>query len=180
MTAQNVQERTGEVTFKGNPVTLQGPALQAGAPAPDFALTAGDMATMTLDSLVDAGNRAAMLIVVPSLDTSVCSLESQTFNRRLGELPTGVKGWVVSVDLPFAMARWAAAQGEDVSLGMLSDYRDHSFGRAYGLYIAQLALLARAIVVIGKDKTVKYVQIVPEIAQEPDYDAALKAAAAAA
>ncbi len=179
MTTQNVQERTGLVTFKGNPMTLLGPALQTGAPAPEFSLTASDMATMTLESLVDGGNRAAMLIVVPSLDTSVCSLESQTFNRRLGELPAGVAAYVVSVDLPFAMARWAAAQG-DVKLGMLSDYRDHNFGRAYGLYIAELALLARAIVVIGNDKSVKYVQIVPEVAQEPDYDDALKAAAAAA
>ncbi len=179
MTTHNVQERTGLVTFKGNPMTLQGPALQTGAPAPEFSLTASDMATMTLDSLVDGGNRAAMLIVVPSLDTSVCSLESQTFNRRLGELPAGVAAYVVSVDLPFAMARWAAAQG-GVNLGMLSDYRDHNFGLAYGLYLAQLALLARAIVVIGKDKSVKYVQIVPEVAQEPDYDEALKAAAAAA
>jgi thiol peroxidase len=180
MTAQNVQERTGVVTFKGNPMTLQGPALQPGAPAPEFSLTAADMATMTLDSLVDGGKRAAMLVVVPSLDTSVCSLESQTFNRRLGELPQGVAAWVVSVDLPFAMARWAAAQVGDVKLGMLSDYRDHAFGRAYGLYIRELALLPRAIVVIGKDKNIEYVQIVPEIAQEPDYDEALKAAAAAA
>ena len=102
MTTQNVQERTGLVTFKGNPMTLLGPALQTGAPAPEFSLTASDMATMTLESLVDGGNRAAMLIVVPSLDTSVCSLESQTFNRRLGELPAGVTAYVVSVDLPFA------------------------------------------------------------------------------
>lgn len=180
MTAHDLGERTGLVTFKGNPMTLQGPALQEGAPAPEFSLTAADMAPMTLDSLVDGGKRAAMLVVVPSLDTSVCSLESQTFNRRLGELPAGVNAWVVSVDLPFAMARWASAQEGAVSLGMLSDYRDHSFGRAYGLYIPELALLARAIVVIGKDKTVEYVQLVPEIAQEPNYDDALKAAAAAA
>jgi len=180
MTPPNVQERTGLVTFKGTPMTLQGPALQTGAPAPEFSLTASDMATMTLESLVDGGKRAAMLIVVPSLDTSVCSLESQTFNRRLGELPEGVAAWVVSVDLPFAMARWAAAQTGGMQLGMLSDYRDHSFGRAYGLYIAELDLLARAIVVIGKDKSVQYVQIVPEVAQEPNYDDALKAAAAAA
>lgn len=180
MTAHDVQERTGVVTFKGNPMTLQGPALQVGAPAPEFSLTASDMAPMTLDALVDGGKRAAMLIVVPSLDTSVCSLESQTFNRRLGELPEGVAAYVVSVDLPFAMTRWAAAQGDAVTLGMLSDYRDHNFGRAYGLYIAELALLARAIVVVGKDKNVAYVQIVPEVAQEPDYNDALKAAAAAA
>ena len=87
MSAQNVQERTDVVTFKGKPMTLQGPALEAGAPAPEFRLTAGDLSSLTLDQLVDAGKRAAMLIVVPSLDTSVCSLESQKFNQRLGELP---------------------------------------------------------------------------------------------
>jgi thiol peroxidase len=180
MTAQQLQERTGAVTFKGNPVTLQGPALQTGAPAPDFSLTAGDMAPVNLDVLTDGGTRAALLIVVPSLDTSVCSLESQTFNRRLDELPASIKAWVASVDLPFAMARWAGAQDSEIKLGLLSDYRDHNFGRAYGLFIPELALLARAIVVIGKDKSVSYVQIVPEIAQEPNYDEALKAAAAAA
>jgi thiol peroxidase len=180
MTAQNVQERTGVVTFKGKPMTLHGPALQMGAPAPGFQLTAGDLATLTLDELVDAGKRAALLIVVPSLDTSVCSLESQKFNQRLGELPDGVSAWVVSVDLPFAQARWASAQEGAVRLGMLSDYRDRSFGLNYGLLIGELGLLARAIVVIGKDKNVAYLQIVPEVAQEPDYDAAMKAAAAAA
>ncbi len=180
MSAQNVQERSGVVTFKGKPMTLQGPALQEGAPAPEFRLTAGDLASVSVDELVDAGKRAALLIVVPSLDTSVCSLESQKFNQRLGELPAGVSAWVVSMDLPFAQARWSSAQEGDVRLGMLSDYRDRSFGLNYGLLIAELDLLARAIVVIGKDKNVAYVQIVPEVAQEPDYDAALKAAAAAA
>jgi thiol peroxidase len=179
MTTQNVQERTGVVTFKGKPMTLQGPALRAGDPAPDFDLAAGDLAHVTLEELVDAGSRAAMLIVVPSLDTSVCSLESQKFNQRLGELPPGVTAWVVSMDLPFAQARWAGAQEGGVKLAMLSDFRSHSFGRNYGLLIGELGLLARAIVVVGKDKTVKYVQIVGEVTNEPDYDAALKAAAAA-
>jgi thiol peroxidase len=180
MSVGDVQERTGAVTFKGKPMTLQGPPLQVGAPAPQFQLTASDLATVTVDELVDAGKRAALLIVVPSLDTSVCSLESQKFNQRLGELPAGVNAWVVSMDLPFAMARWGSAQDGGVQLGMLSDYRDRSFGRNYGLLIGELGLLARAVVVIGKDKNVAYVQIVPEIGQEPDYDAALKAAAAVA
>ena len=180
MTAHNVQERTGVVTFKGTPMTLRGPVLQAGSPAPDFHLTASDLSTVTLDELVDGGKRAALLIVVPSLDTSVCALESQKFNQRLGELPAGVSAWVVSMDLPFAQTRWAGAQDQDITLGMLSDYRDHSFGLNYGLLIAELGVLARAIVVVGKDKNLAYVQIVPEIAQEPDYDAALKAASAAA
>jgi thiol peroxidase len=80
--------------------------------------------------------------------------------------------------LPFAQARWCGAQG-DVKLEMLSDYRDHSFGLNYGLLMEELGLLARAILVVGKDRTISYVQIVPEVASEPDYDSALKAAAAA-
>jgi thiol peroxidase len=83
------------------------------------------------------------------------------------------------MDLPFAQGRWCAAQG-DVKLEMLSDYRSHTFGINYGLLIEELGLFARAIVVIGKDATISYVQIVPEVAAEPDYDGALKAAAAAA
>jgi len=178
MTVDSVQQRTGAIAFKGKPMTLLGPQLQAGAPAPQFGLTAGDLSPVNLDILLDEGKRAALLIVVPSLDTSVCSLESQKFNARLGELPEGIRAAVVSMDLPFAQARWCGAQGE-VKLEMLSDYRDHSFGLNYGLLIAELGLLARAVIVIGKDRTISYVQIVPEVTNEPDYDAALKAAAAA-
>jgi thiol peroxidase len=83
------------------------------------------------------------------------------------------------MDLPFAQARWCTAEG-DVKLQMLSDYRNRSFGTNYGLLISELGLLTRAIVVIGKDRTISYVEIVPEVAGEPDYDAALHAAAAAA
>jgi thioredoxin-dependent peroxiredoxin len=179
MTVDNLTQRAGAVTFKGAPMTLLGPQLRAGDPAPNFALTAGDLSTVTPEILTDGGASAAMLIVVPSLDTSVCSLESRKFNQRLGELPAGVRAAVVSMDLPFAQGRWCAAEG-DVKLEMLSDYRDRSFGPNYGLLIAELGLLARAIVVIGKDRTISYVQIVPEVASEPDYDAALAAAAAAA
>jgi thiol peroxidase len=178
MTTPNLQERAGAVTFKGTPMTLLGPALKAGDDAPEFHLTGGDLKVATLDTLLDGGNRAAMLIVVPSLDTSVCSLESQKFNQRLDELPSGVGAFVVSMDLPFAMSRWAGAQ-EGIKLGMLSDYRDHSFGLNYGLLIGELGLLARAIVVVGKDKKVRYVQVVSEVATEPDYNDAVKAAAAA-
>jgi thioredoxin-dependent peroxiredoxin len=179
MTVDSVSSRSGAITFKGNPMTLLGPELRVGDPAPQFGLTAGDLSPVDLEILLDAGNRAAMLIVVPSLDTGVCSLESQKFNARLGELPASVRAAVVSMDLPFAQARWCGAQ-EGVKLEMLSDYRDRSFGINYGLLIAELGLLARAVVVIGKDKNIAYVQIVPEVASEPDYDAALKAAAAAA
>jgi thioredoxin-dependent peroxiredoxin len=179
MAVDNVQERTGVVTFKGQPMTLLGPELRVGAPAPEFTVTASDLSAVTREILLDEGSRAALLIVVTSLDTSVCSLESQKFNQRQGELLGGMRAGVVSMDLPFAQARWSAAQG-DVKLDMLSDYRDHSFGINYGLLMKEIGLWARAIVIIGKDATIKYVQIVPEVATEPDYDAALKAAAAAA
>lgn len=179
MSVDAVQSRTGIVTFKGRPMTLLGPEPRVGDPAPPFELTAGDLSSVNLDILSDDGHRAALLIAVPSLDTPVCSLESQKFNARLGELPSSVRAAVVSLDLPFAMGRWCGAQG-DVKLEMLSDYRDRSFGVNYGLVIAELGLLARAIVVIGKNRNLAYVQIVPEVADEPDYDAALKAAAAAA
>ena len=178
MTTENLHQRTGAITFKGKPMTLLGPTLNVGDPAPDFHLTGGDLGIVTRETLLDGGTRGAMLIVVPSLDTSVCSLESQKFNARLGELPAGVSAWVVSMDLPFAQSRWAGAQ-EGIKLAMLSDYRDHSFGLNYGLLIGELGLLTRAVVVIGKDKNVKYVQIVPEVATEPEYDDALAAAAAA-
>ena len=178
MATQTVHERAGAITFKGGPMTLLGSELKVGDAAPALHLTAGDLSVKTLDDLL--ANGAAMFIAVPSLDTGVCSLESQKFNARLGELPDGVNAYVVSMDLPFAQARWCGAQGENVTLGMLSDYRDHSFGRNFGLLIKELGLLARAIVVVGKDKTVRYVQLVTETTNEPDYDAALAAAKAAA
>ena len=179
MTTTQMQERQGAVTMKGNPVTLVGPQLQANDAAPDFHLAAGDLSVKTLDDLLEHGKAAAMLIVVPSLDTGVCSTESATFNKRFAELPANVKAYVVSMDLPFAQARWCGAQG-DVKLGMLSDFREHDFGRNYGVLIKQLGLLARSIFVIGADKKIRYVQIVPEVTTEPNYDEAIKAAQAAA
>ncbi|HTA37893.1 MAG TPA: redoxin family protein, partial [Candidatus Acidoferrales bacterium] len=100
------------------------------------------------------------------------------FNTRIAELPADVKAFVVSMDLPFAQGRWCGAEG-DITLGMLSDYRDHSFGLNYGLLIGELGLLTRAVVVVGKDKKIRNVQIVPEVASEPDYDAAIAAAKSA-
>jgi thiol peroxidase len=166
------------VTFKGQPVTVEGPDLKKGDKAPDFTLVDGELKTVTLDDVTQGGKRNALLIVVPSLDTGVCSLESQTFNTRIGELPPDVAAYVVSRDLPFAQARWAKEQG-GVKLQMLSDYRDHSFGRAYGVLVKELGLLARSIFIIGKDKTIKYKQVVPEIGQEPNYDDVIAAASTA-
>lgn len=176
--ATTLQERTGVITFKGNPMTLVGPALAVGQPAPAFTLTAKDLSAATLETVTDGGTRAALLIVVPSLDTGVCSLESKTFNGRVAEAGANVAAFVVSMDLPFAQGRWCGAEGV-ADVGMLSDYRTHEFGEAYGLRIKELGLLARSVVVIGKDKSVAYVEIIPEVTNEPNYDAALAAARAA-
>ena len=158
-------------------MTLLGSELKVGDVAPELHLTGGDLSVKNLDAVLAGG--AAMLIVVPSLDTGVCSLESKTFNGRIAELPSNVHAYVVSMDLPFAQGRWCGAEG-DIKLGMLSDYRDHSFGRAYGLTIKELSLLARAIVVIGADKKIRYMELVNEVTNEPNYDAAIAAAKAAA
>lgn len=163
------------VTFKGQPVDLNGTTPKVGETAPAFTLVNAEMKTATLDDVTSQGTKSALLIVVPSLDTSVCSIESQKFNARLPELPPDVVAFVVSRDTPFAQARWAREQG-DVNLVFLSDFRDHSFGPAYGVEIAPLGLLARSVFIIGKDKTVRYEQIVPEVTSEPDYDDVIAAA----
>ncbi len=177
MATQALEERAGAITFKGEPKTLVGRALREGDALPQFTLVGADLQPVSPRALTAKG--AAMLVVVPSLDTGVCSLESKTFNARIGELPAGVTAYVVSRDLPFAMARWAKEQG-DMKLQMLSDYLDHSFGRATGLEIKELGLLARAVIVVGKDGRVRSVQLVHEVAQEPNYDDAIAAARAAA
>jgi thioredoxin-dependent peroxiredoxin len=171
-------ERAGLVTARGNPITLLGPELRVGDTAPETHLVGSNMAVNTLDDLTDHGKRAALLIVVPSLDTPTCAIESRKFNQRLGELPAGVKPYIVSMDLPFAMVRWCGA--ENVTIDLLSDYRDHSFGYAYGVRIKENGLLMRANFIIGKDKKLTYVELVPEISQEPNYDATIAAAQAAA
>jgi len=163
------------VTFKGKPVELDGPDLRVGDKAPDFTLTTTDLQTANLDTVTANGTKNALLIVVPSLDTNVCSIESAKFNKRIEDFPPDVVAYVVSRDTPFAMARWGKEQG-DVKLQFLSDFRDHSFGPAYGVLIKDLGLLARAVFIIGKDKTILYKQVVPEVGQEPDYEDVIAAA----
>ena len=155
-------------------MTLVGPALTEGERAPEFTLTGTDLVPYGLSDALANGSRAAMLIVVPSLDTPTCSIETSTFHKRLVDIPPDASGFVISLDLPFAQKRWAEAN-EAEGLTYLSDFRDHSFGLAYGLLIKEVGLLARAVVIVAKDGTVKYVQIVPEVASEPDYDAAFAA-----
>jgi thioredoxin-dependent peroxiredoxin len=163
------------VTFKGQPVALRGPDLKVGDKAPDFTLVNAELKTVTYDDVTARGMKHALFIVVPSLDTGTCSIESAKFNARIGEFPPDIAAYVVSRDLPFAQARWVEEQG-DVKLQMLSDFRDHSFGPAYGVLIEEIGLLARSVFILGKDKTIRYKQVVPEVTQEPDYEDVIAAA----
>jgi thiol peroxidase len=159
----------------GNPMTLVGPELKAGDPAPDFKAVDESLKEVTLGS---TGNSVRIFSVVPSLDTPVCDMQTKRFNDESGKL-NGVTIYTVSMDLPFAQKRWCGAFGVD-HVKMLSDHRDASFGQAYGTLIKELRILSRAIFVVDKDNIIRYVEYVPEVSQHPNYDAAIAAARAAA
>lgn len=167
------ETRKGEVTFKGNPVELVGPKLKAGDKAPDFTGIGAGLAVVTL---ADTAGKARLFNVVPSLDTPVCNTQTRKFSEELQSLGDKVAAYTVSLDLPFAQQRWCTeAKVENVK--NLSDAHNHSFGEQYGVLIQGLPipLLARAVFVVAPDNTIRYVEIVPEIAQEPNYEPALKA-----
>jgi len=167
-----MREQTGIVHFRGTPVTLIGPALKAGDKAPEFQLVDTDLRPVGLD---DFAGKTLIICTVPSLDTPVCDAETRKFNQEAEQLPEDVKILVVSLDLPFAQKRWCAASGAD-RVNILSDYRDRSFGPAYGVLIKELQLLSRSIFVIGPDDILRYVHHVPEITDQPDYAAVIEAA----
>jgi thiol peroxidase len=167
------------VNFKGSPVPLEGPELKAGDRAPDFTLQLSANAGLGDISLADFAGKTLLISVVPSLDTSVCALQTKKFNEKAAQLPDSVAVLTVSTDLPFAQGRFCGAEGID-KIQVASDHRDASFGKAYGVLIAEGPLtrvLARAIFVVAPDGTLKHVEYVPEIASEPNYDAALATAA---
>jgi thiol peroxidase len=165
-------ERKGVVTAQGNPVTLIGPEIKAGDRAPDFVVLDKDLQAT---GLKDFAGKIKMISVTPSLDTPVCDMQARRFNKEAADLPDDVAVLNVSMDLPFAVGRFCATAGID-RVKAFSDHRDASFGRAYGVLIKELRLLARSIFVIDRDGKVSYVEIVPEITRHPDYDMALKAA----
>ncbi len=167
--------RTGLVTMRGKPVTLAGQGVSVGEMAPDF--VALDTA-MQPHKLSDYRGKVVILSSVPSLDTPVCDVETRTFNEKLSDLGDDIVVLTVSMDLPFAQKRWCGAHGIDRVI-TLSDFKDRQFGQHFGLSMVETGLLARAVMVIDKSGRIVYEQIVPEIAQEPDYDAALAAARSA-
>lgn len=160
------QERASVATFKGNPITLIGPELKVGDTAPDFKLNKNLLEEV---SLQDYAGKIKLISVVPSLDTGVCDAQTRRFNQAAAELGEEVVILTVSVDLPFAQARWCGAAGIE-SVITLSDYKENSFGKDYGVLIKEFKLDHRAVFVLDKDNTIRYAEYLNEMSEHPDYD----------
>jgi thiol peroxidase len=173
-----MQKRAAAVTFKGNPMTLVGPQLKVGDSAPEF--TCANSAATTV-ALKDTPAKARMFSVVPSLDTPVCSMQTRTFDKGLGELGDKVACYTVSLDTPFAQKRFCTDANVN-TMQTLSDQHDGSFGKNYGVLLEGLAvpLLTRAVFVVDKAGKLTHVEYVSEVTHEPSYETALKALKAAA
>ncbi len=168
------------VTFKNDTVcNLAGNEVNVGDKAPEVTVVNCD--PMLQDEKVGGEGKVQLVVAVPSLDTPVCDAETRKFNEEAAKLD-GVEVITVSMDLPFAAARWCGAAGID-NVKVCSDFRNKDFGKEYGVLLADgplAGVLARVIFVIGKDGKIAYKQVVPEITQEPNYDEAIEAAKAAA
>ena len=167
----NIPERKGAITFKGNPLSLLGPELKVGDKAPGFQVVDNEVKPVALD---DLAGKVVLISVTPSLDTSVCNIQAGKFNQMATEMSDEVVILNISLDLPFALARWCQATGSD-RIRTLSDYQEREFGLKYGVLIKELKLLARSVWMIGRDGIIRYIELVDETTDEPDYEAALEA-----
>ena len=164
-------ERLGSITMKGKPLTLVGQEVKVGDPAPDFTSVANDLSEFRFSSLQ---GQVCVIDAVPSLDTPVCDIETRRFNDEAAGFGPAVTLLTISMDLPFAQKRWCGAAGVE-NLKTYSDHREAAFGLAYGVLIKELRLLARAVFVVDKNGKLQHVQLVKEVANEPDYEAVLQA-----
>ena len=164
-------EQQGKITIHGNPLTLEGNEIKVGTPAPDVTLLDNDLNPVKLSAY-----RGKVLVIasVPSLDTPVCDMETRRFNDEAANLGPNIDLVTISMDLPFAQKRWCGAAGV-TRVKTLSDHRQAEFGKAYGVLIKELRLLARAIFIVDREGTVQYVQLVKEVTNEPDYEEVLQA-----
>ncbi|SFE98239.1 thiol peroxidase, atypical 2-Cys peroxiredoxin [Paenibacillus catalpae] len=165
------QERTGVAAFKGNPITLIGPEVKVGDQAPDFTINKSLVDSV---SLKDFAGKVKLISVVPSIDTGVCDAQTRRFNEEAANLGDKVIVLTVSVDTPFAQSRWCGAAGVD-KVVMLSDFKSHDFGQAYGVYIKEFGLDMRAIFVIDENDKVQYVEYLSEMTEHPNYEQAINA-----
>ena len=166
-----MKERTGIVTMKGNPLTLIGKEVKVRDSAPDFEVLYNDLSPVKFSSF---RGKVCVISSVPSLDTPVCDMETRRFNQEAGKLSADVQILTISMDLPFAQKRWCGAAGVD-KVVTLSDHRNASFGTAYGVLIKELRLLARSVFVVDREGIIRYIQMVKEITEEPDYEAIMDA-----
>ncbi len=158
-----------KVTFQGNPLTLEGTTLKVGDTAPNFTAVGNDLNPVSLNDT--KGKR--VFLAVPSLDTPVCDMEVRKFNEEASKLDN-VSIYTLSMDLPFAQARWCGGANID-KVTTLSDYKDREFGKNFGVYIKELGLLSRAVFVVDENNKVTYVEYLEEITNEPNYEKALEA-----
>jgi thioredoxin-dependent peroxiredoxin len=172
-------DRIGEAFEFDEQLTISGAKLQPGDSAPAFTLDHFDPVTQSMRtvSLADSAGRVRLLNVINSLDTSVCHLETRRWENLRADLPPDVTVYTISMDLPFAQARWQTAEG--VTHEALSAHKDEGFGRDYGVLINEWRLLQRAVFVIDRNDTITYADYVADQMQEPDYDAAIAAVRAA-
>ncbi len=157
-----------QITMKGNPITLKGKMLKTGDKFPAFTLTDNNLGTVSSEDL--KGLR--VFLTVPSLDTGICDMEVRTFNKKAAEIKN-THIYAVSMDLPFAQARWCGSAGVE-NVKTLSDYQKREFGQATGTLIEGLELLARAVFVVDENNVVLYAEYVPEVSSHPDYEAVYK------
>ena len=175
-----IEERTGEAFEFDEQLTVVGGKLQLGDTAPEFELDCFDPKNeeMVKVRLSDSAGSVRLLSVVNSLDTPVCHVETHRFEDSRQNLPPDVRVYTISMDLPFAQARWH--QQENVSHRSLSSHRSEQFGRDYGVLLKEWRLLQRAVFVVDKNDRIVHAEYVTDQMTEPDYDAALEAAHKAA
>ena len=166
-----MMERAQAITLHGNPLTLVGKEIAMGSPGPDATLVDNELNAVKLS---DYRGKVVVISSVPSLDTPVCDMQTRRFNAEATKLGDAVAILTISMDLPFAQSRWCGAAGVEQVI-TLSDHRDAAFGEAYGLLIKELRLLGRAVMVLDREGVVRYYQLLKEVSEEPDYDAALEA-----
>ena len=166
-------ERPGDVTHRGRPLTVLGDKLKVGDKAPDFEVVT-NLFLPEIVTLADSAGKVRLISVVPSLDTGTCDAQTRRFNQEISQYGDNVIGYTISVDLPPAQQRWCGNAGVE-RIQTLSDYRSMSFGNAYGTHIKEIRAEQRAVFIVDVDDTIRYVEYVPEIAQHPNYEAALAA-----
>jgi thiol peroxidase len=159
------------VTFEGNPLTLVGNQVNVGESAPDFEVLANDLLPVKLSNF---RGKVCVICSVPSLDTPVCDTQTRKFNEQAASLGDDVVVLTISMDLPFAQQRWCGSANAEY-VQTLSDHRKAEFGNEFGVLIKELRLLARAVFVVDAEGIIRYIQIVDELTDEPDYEAVLKA-----